>query len=56
MKHIFVRILKPHKNRKTLFSMLYFMIVLVDYALYSEKVKVLSRAQWRIGRRPSPFL
>ena len=34
MKHIFLCILKPHKNRKILFLMLCFMIYSVDYALY----------------------
>ena len=32
--HIFVYILTPHKNGKSLPSMLYYTIFLVDYALY----------------------
>ena len=34
MKYIFVSILKSNKNSITLFSVLYFIIVLVDYVLY----------------------
>ena len=34
MNHIFVSILKPHQNRKTLCLLFYFMNFLVDYVLY----------------------